>query len=193
MGHLEQLRAEMVLAVRNWQLANDRYADLEKAVDLMTQGWTATKKTRHKGPERYYSITTPDREPTGPEKENDAAREARDEWLYRTDDESVPPPLSVTTRDLLNQRVWWIAAEQRVMRVADMTPEHRVNLLAHLNKRALGLQTDEWMSGLFLNAPDEVADQAAAEDPVHWLHRQEFVRHLKKLIRKDNKARESTT
>lgn len=187
MGHLEQLQAEMMLVVRNWQLVNGKPADLELAVRLMTAGWRATKKTRHKGPERFYEVITPDREPTGPERELDTAREARDEWVYRTHDESVPPPLSVTTRDLLDQKVWWIAAEQRVMRIDDMTPEHRVNLLAHLNKRALGLQMDEWMSGLFLGAPDEVADQAAEETAIHWLHRQPLVRRLKTLIRRDRK------
>lgn len=187
--YLEQLRAELIEAARPWvkdSLTARQW--LNNLVAMLTEDWQVEKQRVRGGPERFYTITTPWRPPTVLEVERDREREDRAEWHRRGDDD-VPPPPSMSMLEILDQRVWWITSDKQVMRVDDMTPEHRVHLLAHLKRRAPSLQLQEWSSGLFNDAPDDVAEQAAEEDPMEWLGRQEFVRRLRKLIRKDNRAK----
>lgn len=190
MDGLAQLRADMAEVGRLWVKNPHRNGEwLDNFIVALTADWKVEKKRVRDGAQRYYEITTAHREPNPAEVESDAAHEARDEWLYRRGDSDAPPPSSVTTRDLLNQQVWWIAGDGRAIRLTEMTPDHRVNLLFHLRRWAPSLQIREWNSGIFLNAPDEVADMAAEQDPIEWLHHHPFVKRLRKLIRKDNRER----
>lgn len=182
----------MTETVRRWQFTDTGggWVEVSAVVDALIEGWRVEMKMIPNTRERFYTITTPRRPASALERLMDDARDQRDEWLYRCDHESVPPPPSVTTRDLLTQRTWWITGDKSAVRLVDMSPEHRVNLLAYLRGRADQYQLAEWTSGLFDGAPDEVTDQAAAEDAQHWLGRQELVRGLKKLIRRDRRRGE---
>lgn len=188
MSALDRLREEMAETVRRWQFTDTAgdWVEVSAVVDVLIEGWRVEMKMIPATRERFYVITTPRRPASALEKLMDQAQDARLEWL-RNGDEAVPPPPSVTTLDLLNQRVWWITGDKNAVRLDDMSPAHRVNLLRFLRRNAMGYQTSEWMSGLFDHAPDEVVDMAVEEDPERWLGRQELVRRLKKLIRRDRR------
>lgn len=195
MSALERLREDMAQAVRAWQCtpAGGGLVEAAAVIAVLTENWRVEMKLSPSTRERHYVITTPKRPANALEKLADEARAARDEWLYRCDDEDVPPPASVSTMDLLGQRVWWIDGLKRAVRLDDMEPSHRLNLLAFLKRNAERYQWAEWTSGVFDNAPDEVADAAVAEDALRWLGRQELVRRLKKLVRQDRRRAARTT
>lgn len=187
MSALSRLREEMAETVRRWQFTNTGDAvSVSDVVDVLVEGWRVEMKMLPATRERFYVITTPRRPASAMERLMDEAQDARREWL-RNDDEAVPPPPSVTTMDLLEQRVWWITGDKNAVRLDDMSPQHRVNLLRFLRRNAMSYQFAEWTSGMFADAPDEVVDQAAEEDAQVWLGRQELVRRLKKLIRRDRR------
>lgn len=145
MSALARLREDMKNAMRTWMstpASGGEMVDMTDVVDTLTGGWWVEMKRSPSTRERHYVITTPSRPPSGIERLMDEARAARDDWVYSRADESVPPPMSVTMPDLLNQRVWWITGDKQAVRLDDMTPSHRVNLLAHLRRRAPGLQME---------------------------------------------------
>lgn len=181
----------MAETVRRWQFTQTAgdWVEVSAVVDALIEGWRVEMKMVPATRERFYVITTPRRPASALEALMDQAQDARLEWL-RNGDEAVPPPPSVTTRDLLGQQVWWMTGDKNAVRLDDMSPRHRVNLLGFLRRNAMSYQTSEWLSGVFANAPDEIADAAAEEDPQHWLGRQELVRRLKKLIRRDRRRGE---
>lgn len=190
MSAVQRLREEMAEAVRRWQFDNPGdLVEVNEVVGALVEGWRVEMKMIPATRECFYVITTPRRPASAMERLMDEAQDARREWL-RNGDEVVPPPPSVTTMDLLDQRVWWITGDKNPVRLVDMSPRHRVNLLGFLQRRAGLYQMSEWMSGIFADAPDEIVDMAAEEDPQVWLNRRELVRRLRKLVRRDRRRGE---
>lgn len=162
--------------------------DVEPAVKALLADWRVQRHETASGVE--YTIKTP-RRPLN-QMEEDRRRQwrelqqARREWL--NSESAEPPPPSVNALDLLGQTTWWRTRDSTVMRLTEMTPSHRSNLLEYMKKNSFGWQMKEYLStpAAFFGEgmPEEVID----ENPDAWMKRQPLYRALKKLVKKDRKA-----
>lgn len=154
-------------------------------VGKITQDWRVRRHETASGVS--YTVETPVRPLTEAEQERQRAwrelAEARREWLDGEQD--TPPPASVTIFDLLDQGVWWRTGAGVNLRLVDMTPPHRSNLLEFMKRNAMRWHVGEVMGfpDFFGDAPDEVLEPSS-----EWLKRQELYQALKKLVKKDRKA-----
>lgn len=100
----------------------------------------------------------------------------------------------MSTRQLFDQNVFWIAAGGVKLRLTQMDATHRANTLALLRRRA---EYNHMMYHIeeeteFLNAPDDVYDEwlrqsalSLRDDPVEWLERRPLVIELARLVKLD--------
>lgn len=105
------------------------------------------------------------------------------------------------TLDTIEQDVTWITRDGRALKLEDMEPSHRRNVLRMLERRAVGLNqlafrryfvfplggapTSDGASMMFEHAMDQFIEQ----HPSDWLREQPLVRRLRTLVDEDN-ARE---
>ena len=196
MRPLDELRRDLKLALAA-RLASDPEL-IDQAVYEATLGWHATRENTPSV--REHPLAEP--RPYGhqlhvitdwvPETRAEAAeREARADasaWVYG--DQDGPPPERVRILDLLDQRTWWRARvgewtqraealqmrQTEPVRVADMTLDHQVRLLALLRRNARNLHFQ--YGSRLLGAPDDVVWSHDAENPREWLEEQPLIREL---------------
>jgi hypothetical protein len=98
------------------------------------------------------------------------------------------PPIPTTTFELFYQDTWWVAKDGRVLRIDDMDPRHRDNLLPFLRRHADAYNDRCWRSLLHRihlfsdtdagdDAFDSILDDLAADD---WIERTPLVAKLRK-------------
>lgn len=205
----DQWRAEFVSALLDALPEQHRpeAAALVAAVGTVTKEWSVSKNTKHfrdangrvqdgtrlhgdPGDESkhedvvFFEILTAERSL------NDAEREARERhqsrlgWLYGPNRYEGPPPADVRMWQLLEQRKWWRTADGQVLRLKEMEPSHRVNVLRMLWRQAESLHR-EYTWSTFGGAPFDVQAEAEAEDPWEWVREQPLYRRLAKLVKKD--------
>lgn len=206
---LGALRKELfaVLAARFPQVDTD---DVRIAIRDSTKNWKVTKARPTSRRDRVdvgpgdrdadapyltrWEITTPWRPLDEREQEvMDRQREAV-EWQYggREKRRKVPPPPGVSILSLLEQAKWWQPGGRDPVKLKDMEPEYRANLLDWLWARAQGLHF-QYLAGAFSEgAPDEVMNDAEHEmthgDHHQWLRGQPLYARLKKLVDRDRAA-----
>lgn len=98
----------------------------------------------------------------------------------------------------LHQDRWWVTSDGTRIRIKDMTPRHRRNLKAWLERNAQALKTAEenTLWGLSMHVGGEMAlDALDAEisrlmemSPQEWLEETPFYRKLRRRVRKDLRA-----
>lgn len=216
---IEQLNAELApKALEVLSIAAPNTPDLEglaqQIVRAVTVGWRATKEDvplLHSGGYVHDGDTVPDPgdEPgtgrmvawsvkTAPRPLNEQEQAEQDQvqtlrdWLRG--DQQTEPPVTIGLEDLMDQSRWWVTKDKQVMRLRDMAPSHRANLLALLERNALGWQ-DAINNRYLLNAPDGVWEEFERElaqpDEVRrkaarkWLHSKPLVKKLRKLVKAD--------
>lgn len=216
---IEQLRAEMVGKIAgvigvNMSLRNSPEEIAAKAVAAFTEGWRATKQDvplLRSGGYVHDGDTVPDPgdEPgtgrmvawsvkTAPRPLNAEEQAGQDQvqtlrdWLRG--DQQTAPPVTIGLEDLLDQSRWWVTKDKQAMRLRDMTPSHRANLLALLERNALAWH-DAINMHYMLNAPDDVwheferelarPDEARRKAARKWLRGKPLVKRLRKLVKAD--------
>lgn len=103
-----------------------------------------------------------------------------------------------STLELLEQRKWWYPADGRRLKVKQMTPSHRTNLLAWFERRAYYLQLQEIMgvlgqkdaetAGRRWHPDNELRVLAAGASPASWLNAKPLIVRLRKLQATDDSA-----
>jgi hypothetical protein len=94
----------------------------------------------------------------------------------------------------LMQDQTWTTQDGETLKLEDMTPSHRRNLLAFLERRARRL-LDRYIWNL-CSGPEPIGDAAVAlfesmleaievRDPIEWLNETVFVKRLRQLIAED--------
>lgn len=102
-----------------------------------------------------------------------------------------------STLELLAQRKWWYPADGRRLKVKQMTPGHRKNLLAWFERRAYYLQLLAIMNGLAERDvstggrrwhPDAELHARLRErsSELNWLNDCPLIVRLRKLVERDN-------
>jgi hypothetical protein len=221
---LDQLRAEMaVKAAETLGVVLPHTPEVEtlarQVVNAITVGWSAAKNEDYfrdtaghvldgsnllvhgpgeGDPDKHvdvvrFEIRTPFRELNADEVAERDRRRLAGRWVYG--DHKTPPPPGVSHMDLLRQNRWWITKDGRAMRLRDMAPSHRANLLAPLERQAVQLRTAGNWRYITADAPDEVVDAAIAEETApmerrrkearKWLHQQPLVKRLRALVKAD--------
>lgn len=168
------------------------FDELNIAVRAVTGGWMVKQKDVDLGhlsdaepnPHVRYVITTKERPLT--EAESDHRKRCMDAYLWQGEVDGPPPPAEVPLHRLMGQKAWWRSRDGKTLLVKDMDPRHARNLLRMLERNAVNLHNG--YLGIFLNAPDDVQEQAYAEDPREWLKTTKFYRALRKKIRKSDEA-----
>jgi hypothetical protein len=98
--------------------------------------------------------------------------------------------------DVLHQDKEWLTKDKRRLRLEDMTPSHRRNLLEFLRKRAFGLAFKDgiiMLAGPMAPGGDHAMDAAEEavtwqiDNPQEWLENTPLVKRLKELIEEDDK------
>jgi hypothetical protein len=163
---------------------------LRDALATATEGWRFEQKDvdlnhlHDAKPDTHvrYVISTKARPLT--EAESDYRKRRTDAYLWRGEVDGPPPPAEVPVHRLMGQRVWWRSRDGKTLLLKDMHPEHARNLLRMLERNAYDIHNG--YLGIFLSAPDDVQEQAYAEDPGEWLRGTKFYRALRRKIRKDD-------
>src|SRR3954465_8553811 len=112
-------------------------------------------------------------------------------------DPKVEPPFEgVTVYQIFDQRIWWMSKTGPI-KIEDMVPSHRKNLLAFLEKRADAYKfQDDWNT--VASFPDDPSDGVAAaisgmqsdmgaETSMQWLNKKKLVKTLRKFVKADAK------
>ncbi|NUT90827.1 MAG: hypothetical protein HOY78_02240 [Saccharothrix sp.] len=221
---LDQLRAEMAAkAAETLGVVLPHTPEVEtlarQVVNAITVGWSATKNEDYfrdtaghvldgsnllkHGPgvgepvEHVhgvrFEVITPFRELNADEAAERDRRRLASRWVYG--DHKTPPPPGVSVLDLLDQQKWWVTKDGKAMRLREMSPGHRANLLALLERKAVELRKTENWRYITADAPDEVVDAAIAEEVApderkrkqarKWLHQQPLVKRLRALVKAD--------
>lgn len=96
--------------------------------------------------------------------------------------------------DILHQDEYWIVRSGEVVRLADMSPSHRGNLLRFLRKRARGIEFHDMLflfGGPFAPRGEMAQEfleremELRAEDPLKWLNETKLVKRLAQLVEQD--------
>jgi hypothetical protein len=97
--------------------------------------------------------------------------------------------------DRLHEGTHWLDGDGKLWKLENMRPDHRRNVLAHLEKRAKGLKSQyEWS---LLRGPQPHGDAACdafdagmtqlmEQKPITWLNEQPLVIRLRELIAEDD-------
>lgn len=138
-----------------------------------------------------YEISTAHRPLTDAERtaleESDARWKAVQEQrstLYRWErgDQESPPPDGTAIGTLLNYEVWWLTKDKRVIRIAEMEPSHRANLLRLMLRNADAWKEVELHRFLAQGAPDDVTSSAEYLTGKNWLAEKPLFQALRKLV-----------
>lgn len=112
-----------------------------------------------------------------------------------------PPGVPRTWHAYLNQGEWWKTQADEWVRIADMTPGHRANAAALMQRAAASIEMRYGISmlGLYANAPDDVIDAFLVEDarrqgdPERWIRSTVLYRALIAEVKKfDGAARDAS-
>ena len=137
------------------------------------------------------SVRVPDilRPATEEEQAAHDRRVAALEWPYSG--RSEPPPDGVRALDMLDQDQWWRTRDGATMRLEDMEPEHRANLIKLLRRRAVSYHDAAafrlacWADGEHGDAAHDALEsamrEAEQERPTRWLEEQPLMRRLRQL------------
>lgn len=115
---------------------------------------------------------------------------AASEWRWSGKEfrKTNPPPRGVPAHVLLGQRKWWLPAGCDAVKVKTMDPGHRGRLLVWMENNADSLHVSSL--GVFRDAPEEVQNEAFAEDSFAWLGKQPLYKRIKELVER-HAAREA--
>lgn len=103
----------------------------------------------------------------------------------------------MTFEELLGQDRWWKQKNGVMIRLDQMSVEHRLNLLALLRRTAPNILNTQlrnvWLCAgslqgeMALDSVDELIDQLCRdlEDPIGWLEEQSLYRKLRQLVSDD--------
>lgn len=186
---LDEFTAALVQKLDN-MCATFSESELRFALTELTTGWTVKQKDvdlnhlHDAEPNTHvrYVISTKARPLT--EAESEQRKRRMDAYLWQGEVDGPPPPAEVPVHRLMGQKVWWRSRDGKTLLLKDMHPEHARNLLRMLERNAYDIHNG--YLGIFLGAPDDVQEQAYAEDPGEWLRGTKFYRALRKKIRKDD-------
>lgn len=89
-----------------------------------------------------------------------------------------PPGVPRTWHAYLNQGEWWKTQADGWVRIADMTPGHRANAAASMQRAAASIEMRYGISmlGLYANAPDDVLNDALSESEQHQIYPERWIR-----------------
>jgi hypothetical protein len=97
-----------------------------------------------------------------------------------------------STLELLEQKKWWYPADGRKLKVKQLAPGHRANLIAWFERRAGYLQTQEAMLCVAARdtelggrgrswSPDEMLREHFATSALYWLRAKPLIQRLSEL------------
>lgn len=138
-----------------------------------------------------YKISTAHRPLTVEERtaldEQNARRkvvQAQRSAMYRWElsDQSESPPDGTTIGTLLHHEVWWMTKDKRAIRITEMEPSHRANLLRLMLRNADAWKEVELNRFLMQGAPDDVTASAEYLTGKRWLAEKPLFQALRKLV-----------
>jgi hypothetical protein len=102
---------------------------------------------------------------------------------------SEDTPLAADTKlaDVLEQNVWWVTRDGKVLKLVDMEPSHRKHTLAYLKRNATQI-ADNLVAPYLHDAPDHVVNAAQHLDGWEYLTELPLVKRLAELVAADEKA-----
>lgn len=121
------------------------------------------------------------------------AKRARDSAVYkwRLGSSDTPPPDGIRIDELLDQIAWWVTRDGRKVRIAEMEPSHRMNLLNLMRRNAEAWKDAELNRFLMQGAPDDVTSSAEHLTGMEWLGQQRLYRELRNLVLIDQVGEET--
>lgn len=99
--------------------------------------------------------------------------------------------------DIYSQEEWWKPADGQRVRLVDMMPTHRANLLRWLERNARAIEFNDslaYLAGPFTAGGDMAMDAESdwldqkGEDPVAWMKGTKLYRRLAVLVEQDRQA-----
>lgn len=191
---------------------------LREAVELATADWSATKDRKlirdargvvQDGDKLITGVVEPTvslvritatatfvRDETIDEAHEQANRIAAVLWHP----EQGPPPRGVSILQLLEQRVWWQPRNEEPVKLNDMAPSHRANLLSFLRRNAgrykiaadysfIGMASGPMGPGgdMATDAVESAMDELFEMPARKWIDSQPFVKRLRKLVARDER------
>jgi hypothetical protein len=194
---VDRVKAIVAALTDGWSVTKDK-RDLSKDGQLHELG----KPIKHPGDDYdeakatrgvVFEIETPFRPFTADEQAAEDAKKAERDaywakrhairaWLDSGPDINTPPPDGIGVRDLLDQVVWWVTKDKRPMRIGEMEPSHRANLLRLMERQASAWKEAELMGLLSMGAPDEVWSSSENTPAATWLEEQRLYQALRHLV-----------